>query len=140
MLHDTVHLADVARVVEELSTRYPGVTITYPRRGLPGQGSAAGAPAAYGPGFTIFTNLDHVADARAQAAHAVHPAAHEVASALLRDRVVTPAQARRVAPQAVAEPPRLRELEIVLSGRNDDYGGEDFHERMLTSRRSTTRA
>ena len=26
----------------------------------------------------------------------------------------------------------MRELEIVLSGRNDNYGGEDFHERMLT--------
>jgi tetratricopeptide (TPR) repeat protein len=61
----------------------------------------------------------------------VRPAAHEVASALLHDRIVTPAQAGRIAPQAVADPPRLRELEIVLSGRNDNYGGEDFHERML---------
>jgi hypothetical protein len=26
----------------------------------------------------------------------------------------------------------MRELEIVISGRNDCYGGEDFHERMLT--------
>jgi hypothetical protein len=25
----------------------------------------------------------------------------------------------------------MRELEIVLSGRNDNYGGEDFHQRML---------
>jgi tetratricopeptide (TPR) repeat protein len=25
----------------------------------------------------------------------------------------------------------MRELEIVLSGRNDDYGGEDFYERMI---------
>ena len=31
VLHDTVHLADVARVAEELSARYPGVTISYPR-------------------------------------------------------------------------------------------------------------
>ena len=133
VLHDTVHLSDVARVVQELSARYPGVTISYPRRGLAAEGSTPGDDqAAFGPGFTIFTNLEHVTEARAQAAHAVNPAAHELASALLHDRIVTPAQARRVAPQAVADPPRLRELEIVLSGRNDDYGGEDFHERMLT--------
>ncbi len=130
VLHDTVHLADVARVVEELSAQYPGVTISYPRRTLPGSG--AGAAAGHGPGFTIFTSLDAVRDARAASAGPVRPAAHEVASALLHDRIVTAAQARRIAPQAAAEPPRLRELEIVLSGRNDNYGGEDFHERMLT--------
>jgi predicted O-methyltransferase YrrM len=134
VLHDTVHLADVARVVDELSAQYPAVTITYPRRTLPegGPGQHAGTtPVGHGPGFTIFTNVDAVQEARA-AARPVQPAAHEVASALLHDRIVTPAQARRVASRAVAESPRLRELEIVLSGRNDDYGGEDFHERMLT--------
>lgn len=134
VLHDTVHLADVARVVDELSAQYPGVTISYPRRtprdGRAGQ-DAAPAPAGYGPGFTIFANLDAIQAARSAAARPVEPAAHEVASALLHDRVVTPAQARRVAPQAAAEPAPLRELEIVLSGRNDDYGGVDFHERML---------
>ena len=130
VLHDTVHLADVARVVDELSAQYPGVTISYPRRTLPDSG--AGEVSGHGPGFTIFSNLDAVRDARAAAAGPVRPAAHEVASALLHDRIVTAAQARRVAPQAAAAPPPLRELEIVLSGRNDNYGGEDFHERMLT--------
>jgi len=130
VLHDTVHLADVARVAGELSARYPGVTITYPRRAFPGQ--EAPSPGAHGPGFTILSDLPHVEAARAEAARPLRPSAHEVASALLRDRVVTPAQARRLAPQAVAEPPPLRELEIVLTGRNDNYGGDDFHERMLT--------
>jgi predicted O-methyltransferase YrrM/tetratricopeptide (TPR) repeat protein len=128
VLHDTVHLADVARVVAELSATYPGVTITYPRRRLP-DGAAAGS-AAFGPGLTIFSNLEQVEAARAASARPVAPSGHEVASALLRDRVITPAQAHRIAPAAFASAP-LRELEIVLSGRNDDYGGEDFHERML---------
>ena len=128
VLHDTVHLADVARVTAELSTRYTGVTITYPRRGLPGAPAAAGA---FGPGLTIFSNLEHVDAARAETARPVAPSAHEVATQLLRDRVITPAQARHIAPDAFA-PTRFRELEIVLSGRNDDYGGDDFHERMLT--------
>ncbi len=130
VLHDTIHLADVARVTAELSARYPGATITYPRRAFPGQDPPS--PGAYGPGFTIFSDLTQVEAARAETARPLRPSAHEVASALLRDRVVTPAQARRLAPQAVADPPPLRELEIVLSGRNDNYGGEDFHERMLT--------
>jgi tetratricopeptide (TPR) repeat protein len=56
---------------------------------------------------------------------------NDATSTLLHDRIVTPAQARRIASPAGGEPPRLRELEIVLSGRNDSYGGEDFHERML---------
>jgi predicted O-methyltransferase YrrM len=129
VLHDTVHLADVARVTAEISTRYRGATITYPRRAFPGQDPPRAGT--YGPGFTIFSDLAHVAAARGETARPLRPSAHEVASALLRDRVVTPAQARRLAPDAVVEPPRLRELEIVLSGRNDDYGGEDFHERML---------
>ena len=129
VLHDTVHLEDVARVAAALATQYPGVTITYPRRGLPD--GAPGGSAAFGPGLTIFSNLEHVDAARAASARPVAPSGHEVASALLRDRVVTPAQARRLAPQAF-QPEPLRELEIVLSGRNDDYGGEDFHERMLT--------
>jgi predicted O-methyltransferase YrrM len=129
VLHDTVHLADVARVVAELAATYPGVTITYPRRGLP-DGAAAGT-AAFGPGLTIFSNLEHVKAAQSTSARPVSPSGHEVASALLRDRVVTPAQARRIAPDAFTSAP-LRELEIVLSGRNDDYGGADFHERMLT--------
>jgi hypothetical protein len=129
VLHDTVHLADVARVVGELSTQYPGVTITYPRRGLP-DGAPSGT-SAFGPGLTIFTNLEHVEAARAASARPVAPSGHEVASALLRDRIVTPAQARRLAPQSFRPVP-LRELEIVLSGRNDNYGGDDFHERMLT--------
>jgi predicted O-methyltransferase YrrM len=128
VLHDTVHLADVARVVGELSAQYPGVTITYPRRGLPD--GAPGGNAAFGPGLTIFSNLEHVGAARAVSARPVAPSGHEVASALLRDRVVTPTQARRLAPASFPPVP-LRELEIVLSGRNDDYGGEDFHERML---------
>ena len=130
VLHDTIHLADVARFVEALSARYAGATLTYPRRALPGQEGRPGA--AYGPGFTIFGDLTHVAAARADAARPLQPSAHEVASALLRDRVVTAEQARRLAPDAVADPPPMRELEIVLSGRNDNYGGEDFHERMLT--------
>jgi predicted O-methyltransferase YrrM len=129
VLHDTVHLEDVARVAAALAAQYPGVTITYPRRGLPD--GAPGGSAAFGPGLTIFSNLEHVEAARAASARPVAPSGHEVASALLRDRVVTPAQARRLAPQAF-QPEPLRELEIVLSGRNDDYGGEDFHERMLT--------
>jgi predicted O-methyltransferase YrrM/tetratricopeptide (TPR) repeat protein len=130
VLHDTIHLADVARVAGELSARYPGVTIRYPRRSFPGQPPPP--PGAPGPGFTIISDLAHVEAARADAARPLQPSAHEVASALLRDRVVTPAQARRLAPHAIAGTPPLRELEIVLSGRNDDYGGEDFHERMLT--------
>jgi predicted O-methyltransferase YrrM len=125
VLHDTVHLADVARVVSELSAEYPGVTITYPRRGLP-DGAPSGS-AAFGPGLTIFSNLEHVVAARSASARPVAPSGHEV----LRDRIVTPAQARRLVPQAF-QPVPLRELEIVLSGRNDDYGGADFHERMLT--------
>ena len=130
VLHDTIHLADVARVTGELAARYPGATITYPRRAFPGQD--APPPGTYGPGFTIFSDLTHVAAARAETARPLRPSAHEVASALVRDRVVTPAQARWLAPDAVVEPPPLRELEIVLSGRNDNYGGDDFHERMLT--------
>ena len=135
VLHDTVHLADVARVVEELSARYPGVTISYPRRTLPDargrsrRGGDRRARPRFARSSRTSTSSIRPAPRRSRP---VRPAAHEIASALLHDRIVTPAQARRIAPQAVAESPPLRELEIVLSGRNDDYGGEDFHERMLT--------
>jgi predicted O-methyltransferase YrrM/tetratricopeptide (TPR) repeat protein len=129
VLHDTVHLADVARVTEAIAARYPGVTLAYPRHGVPGE-RAAGA--GHGPGLTVFANLDAVAEARAAARPAV-PADHEIATALVHDRVLRPSELRRVVPalgEAAGAAP-LRELEIVLSGRNDDYGGEDFHERMI---------
>ncbi|MEO5821820.1 MAG: class I SAM-dependent methyltransferase [Vicinamibacteraceae bacterium] len=138
VLHDTVHLADVARLVDELSATYPGITLTYPRRVAPGveatqSGPAADQPPRHGPGLTIFTSLEVVSQARAASARPAVPAIHEVATALVHDGVLRPAELRQIVPglRAGAPPARLRELEIVLSGRNDDYGGEDFHERML---------
>ncbi len=140
VLHDTVHLSDVARFVEEIAGEYPGVTITYPWRAVPGRDAGGVDREGYGPGFTIFSGLAHIRQARAQAGRRAVPAVHEVAARLADERILEPRQLRRAfhghafartePPAATTEP---IEVEIIVTGRNDGYGGEDFHERMVTA-------
>jgi hypothetical protein len=61
-----------------------------------------------------------------------------VASTLVAQRILTPAQVPRAFPSLASTTTssrraRLPELEIVISGRNDGYGGPDFHERMIAA-------
>ena len=116
------------------SARYPGVTIAYPRRAFPGQRQAP-SPGGVRPGLHDLQRPRRTSRRPArETARPLRPSAHEVASALAA-RSRGHAGRRRGASRRArspASPPPLRELEIVLSGRNDNYGGEDFHERMLT--------
>ena len=100
VLHDTVHLADVARVVEELSARYPSVTISYPRRGATaGEGRRR-------PGARCVRSRLHDLheprarrEARAQAAHAVNgrPRTSRLGAAARSHRHAGPGPPRRAA-------------------------------------------
>lgn len=137
VLHDTIQLDTVARFVAQVRADYECVTLSYPAH-LPCS-DRGGTPVC--PGFTIFTSIEKNTDARRRYLRKFVATGYEAAQRVAEDGLLSRAQLHEVygscAFREELSSGTLSEshetLEIILTGRNDGYGGEDFAERMFVA-------